>query len=181
MRRWTINWQGKQRQSRARGHLHPLRDPRHRIIGPDAGNLFRRRPGRRRAPGIVVIGERPYAEMQGDSVDLSLPEETASFLANMKKAGIPLVVVLLSGRPVILGAVLDQAVRWWPLGCRGPKARAWRTCSSATTGRPGSYPVLGRAPSATSHQRRRQGLRSTVPLRVRLELLNGGPRQPLQV
>jgi len=32
-----------------------------------------------------------------------------AMLANMKKAGIPLVVVLLSGRPVILGDVLDEA------------------------------------------------------------------------
>ncbi len=60
--------------------------------------------------------------MQGDSVDLSLPEEDRVVLANMKKAGIPLVVVLLSGRPVILGAVLDQAdalVAAWLPGSEG--------------------------------------------------------------
>ena len=41
----------------------------------------------------------------------------------MKKAGIPLVVVLLSGRPVILGDVPSRPRHWWPPGCRGPKGQ----------------------------------------------------------
>ena len=59
--------------------------------------------------GVVVIGETPYAEFQGDSADLSLAKEDVEAFANMKKAGVPVVVVLLSGRPLILGDVLDRA------------------------------------------------------------------------
>ncbi len=72
--------------------------------------------------GVVVIGEKPYAEGAGDSVELALPKENFTTLANMKKAGIPLVVVLLTGRPVILGEVLDQAqaiVAAWLPGSEG--------------------------------------------------------------
>jgi beta-glucosidase len=72
--------------------------------------------------GVVVIGEKPYAEYQGDSIDLSLAKEDIEAVANMKKAGIPVVVVLLSGRPLLLGSVLDQAdafVAAWLPGSEG--------------------------------------------------------------
>jgi beta-glucosidase len=59
--------------------------------------------------GIVVIGETPYAEGVGDRADLSLDEEDRKAVATMKKAGIPVVVLLISGRPMILGEVLSQA------------------------------------------------------------------------
>jgi beta-glucosidase len=72
--------------------------------------------------GIVVLGEKPYAEGQGDSVDLALPPESLQALANMKKAGMPLVVVLLTGRPVLLGRIPDEAaalVAAWLPGSEG--------------------------------------------------------------
>jgi len=72
--------------------------------------------------GVVVIGEKPYAEWQGDSVDLSLAKEDVEAVAAMKKAGVPVVVVLLSGRPLILGDVLDRAdalVAAWLPGSEG--------------------------------------------------------------
>lgn len=59
--------------------------------------------------GVVVIGETPYAEMKGDRSDLSLSQEDTAAVKTMKGAGIPVVVVVVSGRPVILGGVLDQA------------------------------------------------------------------------
>ncbi len=61
------------------------------------------------AMGVVVIGERPYAEGVGDRSDLSLGEEDIAAIANVKKAGIPTVVILIAGRPMILGNVLQQA------------------------------------------------------------------------
>ncbi len=71
---------------------------------------------------MVVIGEKPYAEGMGDSVDLSLARQDVEAVTNMKKAGIPVVVVLLSGRPLLLGSVLDQAdalVAAWLPGSEG--------------------------------------------------------------
>jgi beta-glucosidase len=61
------------------------------------------------AVGIVVVGERPYAEGQGDAGDLSLPQEDIDAIANVKKAGIPVVVILISGRPMIIPPVLEKA------------------------------------------------------------------------
>jgi beta-glucosidase len=72
--------------------------------------------------GIVVLGEKPYAEGNGDSVDLDLPTESLQALASMKNTGMPLVVVLLTGRPVILGQIPDRVealVAAWLPGSEG--------------------------------------------------------------
>jgi beta-glucosidase len=68
--------------------------------------------------GIVVVGETPYAEAAGDRRDLSLSEKDISAIRAVKQAGVPVVLVLISGRPMILGAALDLAdavvVAWLP-------------------------------------------------------------------
>ncbi len=72
--------------------------------------------------GIVVVGEKPYAEGTGDREDLSLSAEDAVAVENLKKAGIPVVVVLVSGRPLIVGNTLDHAdafVAAWLPGTEG--------------------------------------------------------------
>lgn len=72
--------------------------------------------------GIAVIGERPYAEMNGDRADLSLEEEDIQAVRNMKQAGIPVVVILISGRPMIINQVLDLAdvfIAAWLPGTEG--------------------------------------------------------------
>ncbi len=51
---------------------------------------------------IVVVGEVPYAEMEGDKDDLSLSKYSKILIENASKSGIPFVVILLSGRPLII-------------------------------------------------------------------------------
>ena len=72
--------------------------------------------------GVVVIGETPYAEGRGDRADLSLAKEDQDAVAAMKAAGIPVVTILVSGRPMILGDVLDKSdalVAAWLPGTEG--------------------------------------------------------------
>jgi beta-glucosidase len=72
--------------------------------------------------GVVVVGEAPYAEFLGDRADLSLSAEDRAAFASVKKAGIPVVVVVVSGRPMILGDVAEQAdaiVAAWLPGSEG--------------------------------------------------------------
>lgn len=59
--------------------------------------------------GVVVVGELPYAEGSGDRADLSLAKEDVVAVNNMKKAGIPVVVIVISGRPVLVNDILPQA------------------------------------------------------------------------
>ncbi|HEU4391032.1 MAG TPA: glycoside hydrolase family 3 C-terminal domain-containing protein, partial [Blastocatellia bacterium] len=72
--------------------------------------------------GIVVVGETPYAEMQGDRADLSISKEDVAAIDAMKRAGIPVVVVLISGRPMIIDQVIDKCdafVAAWLPGTEG--------------------------------------------------------------
>lgn len=71
---------------------------------------------------VVVAGEQPYSETSGDSTSMTLPEDAAKRLAFAKKAGQKTVLVVVSGRPVILGAALadaDAVVAAWLPGSEG--------------------------------------------------------------
>jgi beta-glucosidase len=71
---------------------------------------------------VVVVGEEPYAEGAGDRTDLSLGQEDQGAIAVAKKAGVPLVVVLLSGRPMVVTEELAEAdafVAAWLPGTEG--------------------------------------------------------------
>jgi beta-glucosidase len=57
---------------------------------------------------IAVIGEKPYAEGVGDRSDLSLDQEDLTTIANLKKAGVPVAVLLISGRPMLIDKALPQ-------------------------------------------------------------------------
>ena len=71
---------------------------------------------------VVVVGETPYAEMNGDRRDLSLAKEDVQAIGNAKKAGVPVVVVLFSGRPMLVTDALvnaDAFIAAWLPGTEG--------------------------------------------------------------
>jgi beta-glucosidase len=119
---WTIDWQGKSGAVTTGGTtiLQALKNAvsrRTRVTFSKDGS------GARGADvGVVVVGETPYAEGTGDREDLSLDAEDAAAIDRMKQAGIPVVVVLISGRPLILGDALSKAdafVAAWLPGTEG--------------------------------------------------------------
>jgi len=119
---WTIDWQGKSGDVMTGGTtiLKAIQD-----TAAKTTKVTFSKDGSGAAGadvGIVVIGETPYAEMLGDRTDLQLAPEDVAAVENMKKAGIPVVVVLLSGRPMIIDSVLDKAdafVAAWLPGTEG--------------------------------------------------------------
>ena len=71
---------------------------------------------------VVVIGETPYAEMKGDRADLALDPADVAAIRAAKKAGLPVVAVLFSGRPLILEPILDDVdalIAAWLPGTEG--------------------------------------------------------------
>ena len=67
-------------------------------------------------------GEMPYAEMKGDRSDLSLAPGDAALIEKARAAGVPVVTVLYSGRPLVLGKSLeasDAFVAAWLPGTEG--------------------------------------------------------------
>jgi beta-glucosidase len=58
---------------------------------------------------VAVVGETPYAEMRGDRPDgMGLDQEDLQTLARLKASGVPVVVVLVSGRPLDIAAQLPD-------------------------------------------------------------------------
>ncbi len=72
--------------------------------------------------GIAVVGEEPYAEGVGDRADLSLSEADLNVIERTRAQSKKLVIVLLSGRPMIITEQLRQAdafVAAWLPGTEG--------------------------------------------------------------
>jgi beta-glucosidase len=101
---------------------------------------------------IVVFGETPYAEFQGDIKSLQLRAELRAPLATMqrlKAAGIPVVAVMLTGRPLFVNPELNAAdafvVAWLP-GTEGAgladRLFAAKSVAAPFTGRlPAAWPL----------------------------------------
>jgi beta-glucosidase len=71
---------------------------------------------------VVVVGEMPYAEGVGDNKNPRVSEEDAALIAKTKAAGVPVVTIILSGRPLILGPTLDTTdalIAAWLPGTEG--------------------------------------------------------------
>jgi beta-glucosidase len=66
--------------------------------------------------GIVVVGELPYAEGVGDTADLSLADQDIALIERMRERSQKLIVILISGRPMIITEQLpltDAFVAAW--------------------------------------------------------------------
>jgi beta-glucosidase len=99
---WTISWQGSS------GNITPgttiLQGIRNTVT---PGTVVDFDASGRGAAGhdvaIAVIGEKPYAEGAGDRSDgLGLDRTDLNTLTTLKRAGVPIVVVLVSGRPLVI-------------------------------------------------------------------------------
>jgi beta-glucosidase len=119
---WTLTWQG-QAGNTMRGGTTILTAIRNAVapgtqvtFSADGSELT----GANAA--VVVVGELPYAEMKGDRTDLRLAAADVKLIQKVKAAGLPVVTVLLSGRPLILGQALDASdafIAAWLPGTEG--------------------------------------------------------------
>ena len=119
---WTIDWQGKSGDVTTGGTT-ILQAVRNAVSRRTRVTFSKDGSGARGADvGVVVVGETPYAEGVGDRPELSLDAGDAAAIDRMKEAGIPVVVVLISGRPLIINDALAKAdafVAAWLPGTEG--------------------------------------------------------------
>jgi len=85
---WTIDWQGRSGAVTPGGTtiLAAIRN----AVSPNTKVTFSRDGADAAGAdvGVVVIGERPYAEGNGDRADLALAKEDVDAVSNLKKAGL---------------------------------------------------------------------------------------------
>ncbi|MFP4014803.1 MAG: glycoside hydrolase family 3 N-terminal domain-containing protein [Chitinispirillaceae bacterium] len=71
---------------------------------------------------VLVFGEEPYAEYSGDKTSLELEPNDISIARQYSEAGIPVVGVLISGRPMIINDILPYTsafIAAWLPGTEG--------------------------------------------------------------
>lgn len=119
---WTISWQG-QAGNITHGGTTILSAIRNTVA---TGTTVTFSPDGSDVKGadamVVVVGELPYAEMKGDRNDLHLFPSDVVLVEKAKASGVPVVTVLLSGRPLILGSAMDASdafIAAWLPGTEG--------------------------------------------------------------
>ncbi|MBS0254159.1 MAG: glycoside hydrolase family 3 C-terminal domain-containing protein [Proteobacteria bacterium] len=124
---WTITWQGSDTTA--------ADFPKGQTIGRAIADAVRAAGGSaelspegswhaRPDVAVVVYGEQPYAEFQGDVPNLAWRgrNDEAALIARLKAAGVRVVSVFLSGRPLFTGPELnasDAFVAAWLPGTQG--------------------------------------------------------------
>ncbi len=118
---WTIEWQGKS------GNIEPgttILQGIKAAVSADTKveyNLNGQFDGMADV-GIAVVGEQPYAEGVGDTSDLSLSGNDIQTITNLRAHSQKLVVVILSGRPLVITPQFQLADAWvaaWLPGTEG--------------------------------------------------------------
>jgi beta-glucosidase len=122
---WTIEWLGKSGPiTTGTTLLAALRqavpDPQQIVYDPSG--KFEQRTGKAAGVGIAVLAEQPYAEGFGDRADLRLPAEDIELIESMRLRCQKLIVILFSGRPLVLTEQLpriDALLAAWLPGSEG--------------------------------------------------------------
>ncbi|NDH54817.1 MAG: beta-glucosidase, partial [Betaproteobacteria bacterium] len=119
---WTISWQGSSGPVTQGGTT--LLDAIRKTVSTHTEVVFS--PDGKNVAGadavMVVVGETPYAEMVGNRTNLDLSVGDRALVARARTAGVPVVTVLYSGRPLVLGTALadsDALVAAWLPGTEG--------------------------------------------------------------
>ncbi|KAJ3673261.1 hypothetical protein LUZ60_006635 [Juncus effusus] len=121
---WTIEWQGSSGQITAGT---TILDAVKSTVDPSTTVVFSENPTTDYLKtqnfnyAIVVVGELPYSETAGDSLNLTLPDPGPSTIQTVC-ASVKCIVVLVTGRPVVIKPYvekMDALVAAWLPGSEG--------------------------------------------------------------
>lgn len=125
---WTLNWQGTGTTRKDFPNADTIYEGIARQASAAGGEAVLAVDGRYAVKpdvAVVVFGEDPYAEFQGDRPTLAYKpgnETDLALLKRLKAEGIPVVAVLLSGRPLWVNREINAAdafVAAWLPGSEG--------------------------------------------------------------
>ncbi|KAL2906520.1 Beta-glucosidase BoGH3B [Bienertia sinuspersici] len=122
---WTINWHGFVGTNATIGIT--ILDAVKSTVHPSTEVVYKKDPNKvflesnNFSHAIIVVGELPYAEIEGDSQTLTMIEPGPTVISNVCGA-VKCVVVVISGRPIVIEpyvASIDALVAAWLLGTEG--------------------------------------------------------------
>ncbi|MCJ7752964.1 MAG: glycoside hydrolase family 3 C-terminal domain-containing protein, partial [Thermoanaerobaculales bacterium] len=125
---WTLTWQGTDTKNEDFPDGSSVWDGIKRVVEGAGGTAILSEDGSFRSKpdvAVVVFGEEPYAEFQGDRETLdygfSRPDDL-KLLKRLQEAGVPVVSIFLSGRPMWVNPELNASnafVAAWLPGSEG--------------------------------------------------------------
>jgi beta-glucosidase len=109
---WSVEWQGVDgnwlpNSTSILAGIKEVAGSRSQVEYNQQGNFLAGSP--KADIGIAVVGESPYAEGWGDNPSPSLSEEDINAIKNLKENSKSLIVILVTGRPLI---ITDQIKDW---------------------------------------------------------------------
>ncbi len=109
---WTITWQGTDTSAADFPNGQTIGRAIAAAVtaaGGEAGVSPDGRFAKKPDVAVIVLGERPYAEFQGDVPELAFrtSSEDAAVIARMKAEGVRVVTIFLSGRPMFAGTLIN--------------------------------------------------------------------------
>ena len=123
---WTITWQGTENpRKHYAGATSILEGIQHAVADAGGRIMTRMRGGEKPDAAVVIFGEPPYTEGEGDRPHLvysRYDRGSVKILERMRKEGIPVVAVFLSGRPMVVNeelAAADAFIAAWLPGSEG--------------------------------------------------------------
>ncbi len=123
---WTVNWQGT--KENYKGATTILEGIKQQAKGEVVYDSTATKNHFDADVAIIVLGETPYAEFFGDighesnELKLTLSEEHQNYIKTYQEKGVKTVVVLVSGRPLVVTNQInnsDAFVAAWLLGSEG--------------------------------------------------------------
>lgn len=121
---WTLNWMGFDGNKSTTGTT--ILQALQKSVSPQTEVIYsmdgRGLDDSGADAAIVVLGETPYAEFMGDRYDLSLSEGDYDLINLIKTSRIPKILILISGRPLIITDVVndfDAILAAWLPGTEG--------------------------------------------------------------
>ena len=115
---WTIKWQGFSGNDATEGTT--IKTGIENMLANNEGQIVNNL--NQADVAIAVVGEESYTEGEGDDADLELSPQDKRELQKVQASGKPVVVILVSGRPMIVSEEIDNwdaLVAAWLPGTEG--------------------------------------------------------------
>ncbi|CAL1388739.1 unnamed protein product [Linum trigynum] len=104
---WSVEWQGYSGNDRTSGTtilkaITNMVDPSTQIQFSEKADPEFLKANKDADFAIVVVGEKPYAETKGDNLNLTISHPSQEVIKKSCASGIKCVVILISGRPLVV-------------------------------------------------------------------------------
>lgn len=150
---WTITWQGTDTRAQDFPNGQTIGRAMADAVRAAGGNATISADGRfdtKPDVAVVVVGEKPYAEFEGDLPDLAYrtSPDDEKLIARLKSEGVRVVVLFLSGRPMFTGKLINQADAFVAAWLPGTQGRGVADVLVAGAGGKAGRDFVGRLPFA---------------------------------